>query len=154
MRLNGRKTVIASVLLSCLLVFVAEQVLAQNPTVKGKGKLATVIHGSGNINASSQAVLDLNPGDDSAPVGTAVPLKMTFVLTDIIVSNATGTPGQFQIFANPGGSLTHEIEVGANSTFSFNFGTGLECPAEGHFNVFATGAALGYTVTGYLRKGT
>jgi hypothetical protein len=152
MRLNRRKTVIASVFLSCMLAVVAQQVLAQNPTVKGKGKLATTIHATGSVGVGTQGIVDLNP--DTPNVLTSVPLKMTFVMTDIIVSNANGTAAQFQLFEAGVATLTHQVEVGANSTFAYNFGTGLEIPASGHMNIFATGGTINYTIVGYLRKGS
>ena len=153
MRLNGRKTVIASVLLSCVLVFVAEQVLAQNPRIKGKGKLSSIINQKGSITAGNGIMVDADELDEGSIL---VPEKMTMVITDLIVSNAAVADGTFFVTRSQvdAVALTHSIVVPAGTTFSYNFGTGLEFGPGAGANIFAgAGANLSYTVRGYLRKG-
>jgi hypothetical protein len=150
-----RHPVVAALVVAGLLAVVAERVVAQNPTIKGKGKVATVIHQTGTIAAGNGIMIDANLLDDG-PTAIFVPEKMTMVITDLIISNAGAGGASFfvsrsQIDAAP---LTHSIEIPAGTTFSYNFGLGLEFPEGSGANIFSAGEALGYTVRGYLRKGT
>jgi hypothetical protein len=83
-----------------------------------------------------------------------VPEKMTMVITDVIVSNTGAGAASFFVLQAGVGQVTHSIEVPAGTTFSHNFGTGLEFPTASQANIFANDENLGYTVVGYLRKGS
>ena len=126
----------------------ADQVLASTPTVKGKGKLFASHHQVQNLTTSGNNDL------------LAVPLKQTFVLTDIICTNATVSDNNISLLcvvpAVSTDNLLHQVEMTAGSTFTHTFGTGLECPEGTTLRavVSAGSAAMRLTFTGYFRKGS
>ena len=145
MRLSTRKTLIATVLLSCVLVFVAEQVLAQNATIKGKGKYLSTVF--------IEDVATVGGGF----MGDVVEEKTTLVVTDVIFTNSSSSAvATVQVFRQMGANaalMTHPIKVPTDGNFSYNFGTGLEFDVGSHPSLIVTGASVGFTLVGYLRKG-
>ncbi len=139
-----RHPLLAALLVTCVLAFVAEQVLAQNPTIKGKGKYLSTVSVALTIAANGQ----------SATAVDLIPEKMTFVITDVVVSNSTASSASFVInqLVVDAGTKTGAIEVGPMSSFAHNFGTGFEFPAGSRVAIFANNQALTATLVGYMKK--
>jgi len=137
-----RRPLVAALLITFALAFVAEQLIAQNATIKGKGKYLSTVNVLMSIPANSQSLSAVD----------LIPVNMTLVITDVIVSNSTTSPAGFFIAESGVVNKTQTIAVGASSSFAHNFGTSLEFPAGSRIAIFANGQALTATLVGYLRK--
>jgi hypothetical protein len=126
---------------------VSDRVLASAPTVKGKGKLFLSHHQVENLTANAVDLLE-------------VPENQTFVLTDIICTNASANDNSIALLcvvpAVSTDNLMHQVEIAPDATFTHSFGTGLECPAGTTVRaVVTTGtASMRLSFTGYFRKGS
>jgi hypothetical protein len=144
MRLPSLKVLVITAVALGAVGLVADRVMASTPTVKGKGKVFQV------VNFRSEDTLNTN-------IAT-IPEKQTMVLTDIIVSNQTGAPGEFAIRCLSGAGQTlilGPVFVNDNDTFAHSFSMGIECPELTTMQVTLAGATNGWSVSGsgYIRKG-
>jgi len=129
--------------------FAADRVMASTPTVKGKGKVFEILNFQDQLSAG-EFITDI----------AAVPDKEVLVVTDIVVTNASGEAGTFALLCNEVGVgnevLLGPVTVADDGTFGHSFGTGLECHAGTtmRLQISAT-SALNWvvTVSGYFRKG-
>jgi len=150
MRLPSSKLLLVAVLAVGTLGFVASQVIASAPTVKGKGKLFTAVNFASGSTVGGQFLVDI----------AEVPDNQTLVITDIVVCNQSGGAGTFEIFCNAIGQAPETsfgpVLVADDGTFAHSFGTGLECPELTEARVFIEAASAvnwSVSVTGYFRKG-
>jgi len=124
---------------------VSDRVLASTPTVKGKGKLFTV------LNFNSEAItFNVNVA--------VVPEKQTVVLTDIVITNTAATETQFALRCIPledeSVQIFGPVIVPPSEQFQHAFSTGIECPEGSTLQVTATDNDYAVSATGYFRKGS
>src|SRR5262245_40756519 len=114
MRVPSLKVLVITAVALGAVGLVADRVLASTPTVKGKGKVFTVInfHGEDTFNTNV----------------AAIPAKETAVLTDVIVSNQSGQPGEFAIRCVSQAGQTvilGPVVVPDNTAFAHSFSMGI-----------------------------
>jgi hypothetical protein len=145
MRLPSLKVLVITAIALGAVGLVADRVLASTPTVKGKGKVFQVVNFRGEDSFNTNIV--------------TVPEKETMVLTDIIVSNQSGQPGEFAlrcVAATGQTIILGPIVVTDDSNFAHSFSCGIECAESTIMQVTIAAAQInGWTVSGsgYLRKG-
>ena len=145
MRLPSHKVLVITAVALGAMGLVADRVMASTPTVKGKGKVFQVVnfHGEDAFNTNI----------------AAIPAKQTMVLTDVIISNQSGSAGEFAVRCVSQSGQTvilGPIVVNDNSSFAHSFSMGIECPEESTMQVTIAAAQIsGWSVSGsgYLRKG-